>query len=782
MPGRRPSLSLLRLAPLGLGLLLLRAPAQAREEPPRPAPTPDKNFSFIHAHSEWVEARLGEARQAGLDGEWGRAVRALQELVDQTVSRENPADAAPYVVPVQGSAVYEGAWIHARLALAALPPAGREAYAREWGPSAESLLAQGLARRDPVRLREVATRFLALDEGRRAALLLADLALEAGDPDRALGWLEQLEDLDAASEAPDETLAPWIAARHRRVAVALGAHGAEAEAVTAVLRAADRRDASQVAEAHDALARRGLGATPPPTDWLTSGGDRTRAARAAALGADLTLRWVLPPLPDGGLADQEDPRRDEPDRPSAWLPPRAVAYGDLVFVNDGERLHVMEAVTGRYAVAPALTAFPQARPGGIGEDTDVDRRRRFGLLEGHALTIVPGAAGDGAALVLAAVPDGAAFPTDEQPEELAARQDHVQAFRFDGTALEPSWSAGGPMGAALGPGPAVPADARLYGAPLYYAGKVWVAGIRPSQATTDRWDAWLYALAPTDGRLVLQVHLGTGTPVRRGRVDEVIPTSPAAARGRVVVGTALGIAAAVDADDGRPHWVYRYNRAVETERGNRRVSNAPDESDRPVTFLNEPPVIDGGRVFLLPTDGEQFIVLFDRPLGRERLMRAFDGRMTHRTWSFSNFAAEHLAGVRPGGHGDGPLLYFVGQTQGRDPPGPLVVAREAFTLADRWARPAATGFGARPYGRALLTRGEVLVPLPEGIAVHDAAGGDLLGLLDPSRIAPEDRPYAPPRPYGNLIPVPGRGLLSVSATTVAFWALSNAPTEPGSGR
>jgi hypothetical protein len=457
-----------------------------------------------------------------------------------------------------------------------------------------------------------------------------------------------------------------------------------------------------------------------------------------------------------------------------------VATDRHAFVSDGTRLHVLEVATGRYAVAPDAGVLGRrrwrpTRP----TDSDASRRPRFGWLEGHTLTLHPvkdfhAGAGEAARtfpgpgwLLLAAVPDGETFNLDEGLER-RPRDDHVVAFHWDGMRLERLWTAGGAVEARGDEENG--AGIRLFGAPLVYRGRVWVAGLRQSSAARDRIEAWLLALDPRTGAVALRTHLGTGTPVRRDRVDEVVPTSPAAARGRVVVGTSLGILAAVDADDGRPHWVYLYNRAVETERGNRRIAATADETERPSSFLNEPPQLVGQRVLALPTDGDQFCVLFDRPRGTQRLLRAYDGRLTHRIHSFYNFAAEHVAGVLPPTPEGPPLLLFVGQGQGREPPGPVAVARDLLSMADPWAEPSPTGFGARPYGRALLTEGELFVPLREGIAVFAPRDGSLRAVLDRDDVPAEFRDYAPETPYGNLIPVPGQGLLSVSATTVAFWA------------
>ncbi|MDA1195938.1 MAG: hypothetical protein O2894_12235, partial [Planctomycetota bacterium] len=210
----------------GLAFVLLiglaAGPGFARDGEERPfGPTPQKNFSHLHDDAEWVVRAFAAAEVAEAVGDFTAVVRTLQPIIDQKASREAPNDAAPYVAAVNGTAVYEGAWIVARHRIQALGAPGLEAYAREFGGTAEAMLADASTRRQPVVLRALADRFLGLPAGRRACLLLCDLAVGAGDLDAALGHLDDLEDLEAVSAETPEVLAPWRAARARRRAVLL---------------------------------------------------------------------------------------------------------------------------------------------------------------------------------------------------------------------------------------------------------------------------------------------------------------------------------------------------------------------------------------------------------------------------------------------------------------------------------------------------------------------------------------------------------------------------------
>lgn len=775
-------------------IALLGVPALARDrEDVAPRHAPQKNFSHVHDDAQWVVRAFAAADDAAKAGDVSGALRVLQPIIDQRASRESEGDAAPYVRAVHGTATYEGAWLVARHRVQSLGEAGLAAYAREYGPTADGMLARALARRDEALLDRLARRFLGLPAGRRAALLLVDLALERGDEDGALGWLQDLEDLEAVSSEPLETLAPWKAARVDRQALLLAKDAASREAVATTLAAIDAGDGAAIDAIPGALLRR----PEPPRVWLTTGGDATRAAVPEALGGRLTLRWFRGQADLEHLADSADPRRRDHDRPSLWLPPRAVANEKHLFVSDGEALHIYDLATGAPVLEdPELGMYPGARSDGIGTDTPEDRRIRFGLLEGHTLTLhrvnhfpwVPPRQrrtfdlGPGW-LVLAAVPDGSDWSWERSRRAgRDARDDHIQAFHWNGKELVRLWRVGGTAPASGRGG--LPYDTRLYGAPVIYRGRMWVGGVRAAKATQDRWEGWLYSFDPHTGRVVTSTHLGTGTPMRTGRMDEVIPTSPAAAHGRVVIGTALGIVAAVDAADGRIRWAHRYNRAVETERGNIRNRDRRDPGLRTSSFFNEPPILAGGRCYVTPTDSEDLLILFERP---RMDVRALLSEARPRDLGNSKHMVEHIAGVdtrrREGRSGS---LVLVGQGQGGDPPGPILTVydagtpnlawpREAKELRSLWEGISPTGFGAQPYGRALLTSQEIYVPQEHGIAVfeledRDGDGSHFLALLDQGAFDPKLRGTVQGRPYGNLIPIPGKGLVAVNATSIAFWA------------
>jgi hypothetical protein len=347
------------------------------------------------------------------------------------------------------------------------------------------------------------------------------------------------------------------------------------------------------------------------------------------------------------------------------------------------------------------------------------------------------------------------------------REDRLEAFLFDGRRLRRVWRIGGAVGRD-----GMPDATRLYGAPLLYRGRLWISGIRATRGSSDQAEAWLFGLDPWTGAVEVKTWLGGGAPVRIGRADEAIPTSPAGRAGRVVVGTALGVLAAVDARDGRVAWALRYERGVVSRGRTRRLGESRDGSARQSGFKNEPPLLALEGVFAAPTDAPHVLFLFDRPRGRSRALVKW---RLHRRFDFQHFAVEQLAGLHPGSAASGPRLILVGKgvSPEGDVPAPMVVAVDALH-PDRgplWRGISTTGHGAEPFGRALVTEREVIVPTAHGLVVYDVLNGRDLSTADQSLVPRGWRDDMPPGAtlFGNVIPAPGGGLLTANDRVVAAW-------------
>jgi outer membrane protein assembly factor BamB len=314
---------------------------------------------------------------------------------------------------------------------------------------------------------------------------------------------------------------------------------------------------------------------------------------------------------------------------------------------------------------------------------------------------------------------------------------------------------------------------RLYGTPLVYRGRIHVAGLRPTIASSDRIEAWHVSLDPATGRVESATLLGAGGPVRAGRDDEAMPASCAAAHGRVVVVTSLGIAAAVDAATGRTIWSCRYDRGrPDGDDLGHRLDATIETTERRSSFVNEPPVISDGRCFLAPTDARYVFAIADRPRGRARALRLWQ---RHRVDDFRNLAVEQVVGVVGAAYADTPMLVLAGQGyEGEGSPHTAVVGLDPATGELRWERALPFATRPEPYGRALLTNDEVYVSTENGIARYRVQDGEEIPLLDGASVqrdggSLEDAYGRRYEPIGNLIPIPGTGIVAVNADSISIW-------------
>lgn len=736
---RRPALVV-------LALLVASSRVRAGEGVAAKGAPPEENSSYVPDDHEDVRRDDAAARAALEAHDVVGAARALQRVAG------GPADA---VIATDEPGVFEGAARSAHLRVVAGGAALLDAYEHEFGATAAAALERAVAARDETALGRVVEQFRPAEAGRRAALLLADLSIERADADAALGHLEGLEDLE---EACANDLAPraasWRAARLGRLATTLARDEASAARIAARLVSAP--------DAPPARADR----TPPPEvrDWPTAGGDASRAAVPPPLGDRLAFvaleSFFRSRVPSPFYDEEANPAP----RPSLWIPTRGAVSNGRIFTSDGRALRVFDAASGRLALLPyALT--PGADPSLAPEMAGRPSRRRFGWIEGHGLTV------DGERVFVTRAGEiprrGAEAETDDAgaPLASAAARDRVLGLRLVGDTFVRRFEVGGGIDT-----PGLPKGMRLFGTPLLYRGALHVAGLRPTPATTDRVEAWHVALDPETGAVRGTTFLGAGGPLRRGRDDEAMPASCAGARGRVVLVTSLGIAAAVDAVSGRTVWTLRYDRGrPDGDDLTHRLDGPVESGDRRSSFSNEPPLLADGRCFLAPTDSRYVLATADRPRGRARTLRLWK---RHRVDDFRNLAVEQLVGVLSEARTDAPALVVVGQGYEHDgSPHTAVVALDPATGAMRWERALPSGEEPEPYGRALLTEGEVYVPTRDGIARYRVADGSELPPLDRAAISDEDRAYLSEsdRPVGNLVPIPGQGLVAVDVDAVTIW-------------
>ena len=773
------------------GFALAARTVGAGEGPAAGAPPPSDNSSYVPDDREGVRRDWALALGALSEQRLTEAARALQRVA------EGPGDA---VVATGEPGVFDGGEIAGHQRVVAAGAACLEAYEREFGPAAQKALERAVSARDERLIADVVTAYRPAAAGHRAALLLVDLAVERADMDRALGLLESLEDLEDVA-APDlaASVAAWRAARLPRLSIALAKDADAARRIGARLaerspRGLDRGD----------RARRTASG-----DWPTSGGDAARSAVPLALGEHLryaSSEWLgvgTPLEPPWG--SDENPARS----PSLWVPTRAVVSSGRVFVSDGRSVRVFEAETGKFMTSLSLDPgeAEDAAPPSPGRPS----RKQFGWIEGHGLTVdgdriyatraanwdevefererlrvrlelererkLGGEPGEAPPMPPSlpppmppppAVNDTPGGDPVAAPQDFASPRDRIVAFAWSHGKLERRWEAGGGL-----PTPRMPSGMRLYGTPLVYRGRIHVAGLRPTLASADRIEAWHVALDPATGQVESATFLGAGGPVRAGRDDEAIPASCAAAHGRVVIVTSLGIAAAVDADSGRTLWSYRYDRGrPDGDDLGHRLDATIETTERKSSFVNEPPLVADGRCFLAPTDARYIFAIADRPRGRARTLRLW---RRHRVDDFRNLAVEQIVGVVGETDTDEPVLVLAGQGyEGEGSPHTAVVALDPATGSLRWERALPFATRPEPYGRALLTTSEVYISTAHGIARYRVSDGAELPALDGAAVARDGgslldaygRPY---EPIGNLVPIPGKGIVTVNADSISIW-------------
>lgn len=160
-------------------ILVALAGGQAIAQSPTSLPTPPNDVLLLVAESE---ASLSER-------EFGEAVEALQQLLDLGEDYFDPR--------AEGRSIKQ----HAERMLRLLPPDGRQAYQRRFGPEAETLLVEARRSDDDQKLDEVVRRFAMTRAGADALELLADRLWDRGDLLAAGRMYDRLVDHPAVGDA-----------------------------------------------------------------------------------------------------------------------------------------------------------------------------------------------------------------------------------------------------------------------------------------------------------------------------------------------------------------------------------------------------------------------------------------------------------------------------------------------------------------------------------------------------------------------------------------------------
>ena len=650
----------------------------------------DDNGVFLPA-DRVKERQLDRARRLIAGDGWTDAAALIDELLAD--------DRDAFVQGGTVGATRRSIRSEATRLLEGMPQQGRDAYALLCRSRAERALAEAFARDDSAGVVAVARRWLNTPAGRKAALLTAFEALEAGEPLEALVWIERLEGFGDAP-ALEPTLALMRAAAGRRAGDSQAAD---------MLRIARRRAAGPVrVGGRDVSLSQDDGVA---TDWL--GAFDGSAAAAHRTGGD----WLQPRGDAARNAIVEATR------------PLLVPRYRVPLTRHPEESRLLEkrrrgiVVGGDFAIPAAI---PLAIDGTIVTHTqfgilaiDFETGKRLWLRSSFAPSAAASVGDGGLEAGLARVFDDTTsgclssdgrhvFAVESHPDVLTpplAAVLEARLGRGDGggwrggnTLTAYDVTAGGNIRWRL---PAADAGAALsewyMAAPLVVGDNLFVLVEESGQLRLDVLEAasgavrWSQPLADLDERQSAAVSESFG---RR-----LAGLTPAFAAGVLVCPLGGGVVVAVDVATRTLLWAHHYPVATavaEMPAGQGRLRGFAEgrEEEASLRRHDSLPVIAGGRVLLAAYDSEELICVGLR-----------DGALA---WREPVRGRWHLAGVV-----DGRVVIV-----GRDG----VEARAADTGLRLWERPHPAG--VKPSGRGILTATSYFLPLdsPEVVEIAVADG------------------------------------------------------------
>ena len=655
------------------------------------------------------ERQLDRARRLVAAGSWSDAATALDEIVagdrDVFVKR---AEAAP----ANGTATIASIKSEAARLIAALPKAGREAYEAQFRGQAERALADAVAGNDADGIVTVARRWTSTAAGRRAALLAAVQALEAGQPLVAAAWLDRLAAADAA-RGLEPTLSVMRAVAWRQagdITTATAILERMRNAAPGGVRIAGRDvplsfSTGEAARWLDELLGAVTGSGAVEGDWRQPRGTATRNGIASASRPLLAARFRVPVTrhpAEGRLLEgrrQAFADQDVPLLPAA-LP---VAVDGMILLRTPGGLLAVDFVTGK-----RTWLQPGAAGGDEGDDSDDQARGRLprvfdNLTEG-------GLASDGRLV----------FAIDSHPD----------AFLSGGaTAFGPllrrgtKWQGGNTLSAyeVRGRGrlrwrlPAAMPAAGAATSMAWFMGAPLVVGDRLFVMVEERSEVRLDVLRAADGAVEWSQPLADvdeAQAIRSGefRSRQLAGLSPALGGGVLVCPLGNGTVVAIDLATRELRWAHEYRRSpreapprpeggIRGRLPGRAGFATPARGDTPADadrWRDEGPIVAGDRVLLTPHDADELICL-DLRDGVVRWTLPRDHRLLT------------LAGVV------GDRVIVVGT---RD-----VEAVDLATGRGLWKCPFGVD-GAAPSGRGVLTADRLFLPLdvPEVIEIGLADG------------------------------------------------------------
>jgi outer membrane protein assembly factor BamB/tetratricopeptide (TPR) repeat protein len=576
--------------PLAAVVLLVWVPAAAAQQ---------ASEVVLRGQSEQTYKRLVEAERMLIEGKPAEAAAALERILDE---------AGDDLVSPDGLH-YRPARRVAQVILSKLPADVLRRYRVRADEPARRLLEAGKSARDPQPLRELIDRYFATRPAEEALLLLGELAFERGEFRTAEGYWRRLLPSDDAAEPPypdPRTDSASIRARVILAAVFQGDYGRarqdldrlRADAPKAAGRLAGR-DGPYVETLQALLDRPPVLAADVAGDgeWTAFGGSAERVGRATAR---LPRYWPSGPTWKAAIPPDPGGRRFVTPRVA---PPRAASFHPVVldgvaYLADSVRVFGFDPRTGEQRFDFDLRKLPDVKLPPVRVPLPVEHDEDF------TLTAAGGR-------LFARLGSSAVAQFQEDGE--------LPASYLVGFAPPVRAAAAGPplrMEWLLPPPAAAGTTAAWEGAPVWSGGRLYAAFARFEG--TQR----VQAVACYDDPPGRPVWVTDVCEVKVGQQDVRHRHEPLTlAGGNVVFCSHAGAVVALDARTGKPAWALRYPKA----------SRPPYA--RTYRDLN-PPVYEGGRVFVAPADADGVFAL-DAVTGRQ-------------LWRQGPFEVDQLLGVTRG--------------------------------------------------------------------------------------------------------------------------------------
>jgi outer membrane protein assembly factor BamB len=692
--------------------------------PPAEAEVPaglhaDDAFPDVYLNDSFAaHDALARAQQAARVGQWREAARTLQEAID----------AADGQLMRRSASHYEGIRQQLTDVLCAWPAAGVEAYQAEFEPEARAQFAAAAERRSLDELLLLFERYFVTGAAADQADLIGQLAIEEGAFALAVRVYQRvLTEHPDRAEYESELRGPWRIALALRDGLERSTSGDDGGAAAAA-EPSDRETAGSDAAVQDAGGSE---------DGSEDGGRLDE--RIAWKGRDATLGEVLAEL-SGDFVPDRLRQRDANVWPlfggangrSQPAGPTVTELGLLWQVNP---FHVDETEDEGFSFDDPFGVQDSTRA--LSVNPVVVGTRMF-LQQGRQIAAVDLASGD---TIWHYGPDGARQASADQMDAQVPAWHSVTyadgriyaAFAADSLATyyETPGRDGELVCIRARDGQSVwrlnrattQADLEqtsFDSAPLVVQDRVYVVARRRLPFGFE--DCYLLRLDAKTGRIVFRTHIGSASTGTFGARRATLSVATYDAE-TVYVCTNLGSVAAVDAFTGSVRWLRLYR----TERDE--ASEQWRRASQRRSWSYQPPICAGDRLICLPTDTPEVLLLSreDGELLRSRRLSALAGM-------------EGVVGVR------GSTLIGAGSALAA-----WDFETDELLWRVDWPR------GQRLFGRGIWAGSQVLIPLRDGLAVAEAATGQI-----------EYVEWAPNQTGGNLLGLPDMLLVAGPEGTSAY--------------